>query len=47
MTVVFFIKNKGGRIAIKLYVDNANKPHFQIYDALGKCIVYALKIPSS
>jgi hypothetical protein len=40
-----FIKNKWGRIAIKLYVDNNNKPHFEIYDPLGKSIVYELKVP--
>ena len=39
-----FIKNKWGRNAIKLYVDNDNKPHFEIYDSLGKAIVYELKL---
>jgi len=34
-----------GRNAIKLYIDNNNKPHFEIYDPLGKAIVYELKIP--
>jgi hypothetical protein len=42
-----FIKNKWGRTAIRLYVDNDNKPHFEVYDALGKAIVYELKIPRS
>jgi hypothetical protein len=42
-----FIKNKWGRTAIKLYVDNNNKPHFEIYDPLGKSIVYELKVPQS
>jgi hypothetical protein len=41
-----FIKNKWGRNAIKLYVDNDNKPHFQIYDPLGNTIIYELKLPS-
>jgi len=41
-----FIKNKWGRTAIKLYVDNQNKPHFEVYDPLGKSVVYALKIPA-
>jgi hypothetical protein len=38
-----FIKNKWGRDTIKLYVDNDNKPHFEIYDSLGNTIVYKLK----
>jgi hypothetical protein len=42
-----FIKNKWGRNAINLYVDNDNKPHFEVYDALGKVIVYGLKVPRS
>jgi len=42
-----FIKNKWGRTAIKLYVDSNNKPHFEIYDPLGKSIVYELKVPQS
>jgi hypothetical protein len=41
-----FIKNKWGRTAIKLYVDNENKPHFEVYDPLGKSVVYELKIPA-
>jgi hypothetical protein len=41
-----FIKNKWGRNAIKLYVDNENKPHFEVYDALGKSIIYELKVPA-
>ena len=40
-----FIRNKWGRSAIKLYVDNENKPHFEVYDSLGKSMVYELKIP--
>lgn len=40
-----FLKNKWGRDAIKLYVDNDNKPHFEIYDSLGKSVVYELKLP--
>jgi hypothetical protein len=40
-----FIKNKWGRNAIKIYVDNDNKPHFEVYDPLGEKIVYELKIP--
>jgi hypothetical protein len=42
-----FIKNKWGRTAIKLYVDNDNKPHFEVYDPLGKTITYELKLPRS
>ena len=42
-----FIKNKWGRNAIRLYVDNDNKPHFEVYDPLGKSIVYELKVPRS
>jgi len=42
-----FIKNKWGRNAIKLYVDSNNKPHFEIYDPLGKSVVYELKVPQS
>jgi len=40
-----FIKNKWGRTAIKLYVDQENKPHFEVYDPLGKSILYEMKIP--
>jgi hypothetical protein len=40
-----FIKNKWGRTVIKLYVDNDNKPHFEVYDPLGKSITYELKLP--
>jgi hypothetical protein len=42
-----FIKNKWGQNAIKLYVDNDNKPHFEIYDPKGKTILYELRIPKS
>jgi hypothetical protein len=42
-----FIKNKWGRDAIKLYVDDDNKPHFEVYDPLGKTTVYELKVPQS
>jgi len=40
-----FIRNRWGRDAIKLYVDYDNKPHFEVYDQLGKSIVYDLKLP--
>jgi hypothetical protein len=40
-----FIKNRWGRDAIKLYVDYESKPHLEIYDQLGKSIVYELKLP--
>jgi len=40
-----FIKNKWGRNAIKLYIDNDNKPHFEIFDPLGKTLLYELKLP--
>jgi hypothetical protein len=40
-----FLKNKWGRDAIKIYVDKDNKPHFEIYDSLGKSILYEIKIP--
>ena len=39
-----FIKNRWGRDAIKLYVDYDNKPHLEVYDPLGKTIVYELKL---
>jgi len=39
-----FLKNKWGRDAIKLYVDDNNKPHFEIYDPLGNSMIYELKI---
>lgn len=42
-----FIKNKWGRNAIRLYVDKDNKPHFDVYDPLGKSIIYELKLPRS
>lgn len=40
-----FLKNKWGNDAIKIYVDKDNKPHFEIYDSLGKSIVYNIKLP--
>lgn len=40
-----FLKNKWGRDAIKLYVDNNNRPHFEIYDPLGNSVIYELKAP--
>jgi hypothetical protein len=40
-----FLKNKWGRDAIKLYVDDKNTPHFEIYDPLGNSVIYELKIP--
>jgi hypothetical protein len=42
-----FIKNKWGRTAIKLYVDNNNEPHFEIYDPLRKSILYEARFPKS
>jgi hypothetical protein len=41
-----FIRNRLGQKAIRLYVDADNKPHFEIYDQLGKTTVYELKAPS-
>jgi len=40
-----FLKNKWGNDAIKIYVDKNLKPHFEIYDSLGKAVVYNIKIP--
>ena len=40
-----FIRNKWGRNAIRLYVDDDNKPHFEIYDPLGKSMIYEFKLP--
>jgi len=40
-----FIKNRWGQDAMKLYVDYDNKPHLEVYDRLGKSIVYELKLP--
>ncbi len=40
-----FIKNKWGRNAIKLYVDEQNRPRFEVYDPLGKTVLYELKLP--
>jgi hypothetical protein len=42
-----FIKNRWGQTAIKLYVDYDNKPHFEVYDRLGRTVVYELKIPDA
>jgi hypothetical protein len=39
-----FIKNRWGRDSIKLYVDYDNKPHLEVYDQLGKSVVYELKL---
>ena len=41
-----FVKNKWGRAVIKLYVDYDNRPHFEVYDPLGKTLVYELKVPA-
>ena len=41
-----FIKNKAGRDVIKIYVDDDNKPHFQVLDSLGKTAIYELNIPT-
>jgi len=41
-----FIRNKWGRSAIKIYVDGDNKPHFEVYDALGKTLLYEMKWPA-
>ena len=41
-----FIKNKWGRNAIKIYVDDDNKPHFQVFDPLGNSVIYELNIPA-
>jgi len=41
-----FIRNKWGRNAIKIYVDEQNKPHFEVYDPLGKTLLYELKLPN-
>ena len=41
-----FIKNKWGRNAIKIFVDDDNKPHFQVFDPLGKSVIYELNIPT-
>lgn len=40
-----FIKNKWGRNAIKLYVDDKNQPHFEVYDQLGNTLLYELNLP--
>lgn len=40
-----FIRNKLGRSAIRLYVDDDNQPHFEVYDTLGKTLVYDLIRP--
>ena len=42
-----FIRNKWGRNAIRIYVDDNNQPHFEVFDELGKKVVYALKVPQS
>jgi len=39
-------KNRWGRDGVKLYVDYDNKPHLEVYDQLGKSIVYDLKLPN-
>jgi len=38
-----FVRNKYGRNAIRLYVDDANIPHLEFYDDLGKNIIYEWK----
>lgn len=39
-----FIKNRLGRDAIRIYVDYENKPHFEVYDELGRAKVYELNL---
>ncbi|AUD04072.1 hypothetical protein [Spirosoma pollinicola] len=39
-----FIRNKAGANAIKLYVDDNNIPHFEVYDLSGKKKVYELDL---
>jgi len=41
-----FIKNKWGRDAIKIFVGDDNKPHFQVFDPFGKSVIYELNIPT-
>lgn len=36
-----------GRTAVRLYLDNDNKPHFEVYNPFGKTLVHELKIPRS
>ena len=40
-----FIKNRLGHDAIRLYVDYDNRPHFEVYDRLGRSVMYELKLP--
>ena len=39
-----FIKNRWGKDAMKIYVDYSNVPHLEVYDQLGKSIVYDLPL---
>ena len=39
-----FICNKYGKNTIKLYVDNQNKPHLEMFDSTGNKLVYELEL---
>lgn len=39
-----FIRNKAGANAIKLYVDDNNVPHFEVYDIKGQKKIYELDL---
>ena len=39
-----FIRNKAGANAIKIYVDDDNIPHFEVYDTSGKKKIYELDL---
>lgn len=39
-----FLKNKLGNDAFKIYVDINNQPHLEIYDSLGKKIIYKIQL---
>jgi hypothetical protein len=38
---------KSGRNAIKLYVDNDNRPHREVFEFLGNSMPYELKLTKS
>ena len=43
----FLIKNKWGRVEIKLYVDTENRPRFAVFGQMGNATVYELKLAAA
>jgi hypothetical protein len=42
-----FIKNRGGKVVMKMFVDYNNVPHFEVYEPGGKKKIYELNVKGS